>query len=67
MRGGRSARKAGSGALGGTQGGAAYGRGDTERGDQAAVAHALARLLPALAGLDLPCFLHFLGHRRASA
>jgi hypothetical protein len=31
----------------------------------AAVAHALARLLPALAGLDLPCFLHMLGSRRA--
>lgn len=38
-----------------------------ERSEQAAVAHALARLLPALAGLDLPCFLHLLGHRRALA
>ncbi|KAK9821749.1 hypothetical protein WJX81_002687 [Elliptochloris bilobata] len=36
------------------------------RQQQAAVAHALARLLPALAGLDLPCFLHLLGHRLAA-
>lgn len=58
-------REATSSAHGRTAG-AASGVG-AERSEQAAVAHALARLLPALAGLDLPCFLHLLGHRRALA
>ena len=56
------AREAASSAHGRAAGAAAMA--GAERSEQAAAAHALARLLPALASLDLPCFLHLLGHRQ---